>query len=137
VSDPLQLAFLIAATPAVVRAALRAAWLVRRHPLPEALERLRDVAPFRAPGLCRPERLLRAADRLARWLPPYDHGLCLRRSFVLVDLWTRCGHRPTVHFGLRPRDEGGADVRGHVWVTLDPNLPDSTPRGGCREIFVT
>ena len=108
-----RLLFLVAAAPAVVRAALRVAVCYRRHTLEEAAARLRDVPPFRLP-LARPLWLAGAVRLLAPPLPPWGIGPCLKRSLLLLDLWSRCGLEPSLHVGVERHGERG---RGHAWVT--------------------
>ena len=111
-------AFLLLALPALGRAALRCAWLERRLPLDELVARLRATPPFAIARLADPGWLLAALDRLLPLLPPWRYGRCLKRSLLLLDLWSRCGLRPRLHLGVRR--EGEADpYQGHAWVTVE------------------
>jgi hypothetical protein len=109
-------AFLVAALPALVRAAARVVLWERRLPLDELVARLRAVPPFLLLWQRRrPEWLLACLDRLLPVLPPRRYGLCLRRSLLLLDLWSRCGLSVRLHLGVRRPDEGPHE--GHAWVT--------------------
>ena len=111
-------AFFLLALPAVVRAAARLAWLERRLPLEELVARLRATRPFAISALVRPEWLVATVDRLLVLLPPWRYGPCLKRSLLLLDLWSRCGLRPRLHLGVRRDGEQGRH-QGHAWVTVD------------------
>lgn len=100
---------------AVLRAALRVGWLEPRTNLDELVSRLRDR---------RPERLswdLRlasgVAERLLPFLPPYGAGRCVKRSLLLLDLWSRAGLEPRLHLGIRGNRLSGRRSGGHLWVT--------------------
>ena len=110
--------FFLLALPAVARAAARLAWLERRLPLEELVTRLRAARSFRISTLARPEWLLATVDRLLFLLPPWRYGRCLKRSLLLLDLWSRCGLRPRLHLGVRRDGEQGRH-QGHAWVTVD------------------
>ncbi len=110
--------FFLLALPAVARAATRLAWLERRLPLEELVARLRATRPFAIAALVRPEWLLASVDRLLFLLPPWRYGRCLKRSLLLLDLWSRCGLRPRLHLGVRRDGEPGRH-QGHAWVTVD------------------
>jgi hypothetical protein len=46
-------------------------------------------------------------------LPPCGAGRCLKRSLLLLDLWSRAGLAPSLHLGVR----GDGKTRGgHAWV---------------------
>ena len=127
--------FFVLALPAVVRAASRAAWLERRLPLDELVARLRATPPFALPLLARPAWLLASLDRLLPLLPPWRYGRCLKRSLLLLDLWSRCGLRPRLHLGAPlAREAGGHE--GHAWVTVEPPAPLATSSEGYPEAFV-
>jgi hypothetical protein len=118
--------FLVAALPALGRASARAAYWERRLTLEQLAERLRTVAPFRTPWLRRrPEWLLASVERLLPLLPPRRYGACLRRSLLLLDLWSRCGLEVRLHLGVRRAGESAREA--HAWVTTE------APRGG-REV---
>ncbi|MCP3964192.1 MAG: lasso peptide biosynthesis B2 protein [bacterium] len=108
-------AFFVAALPAVLRAAARLAWLDRRCDLRELADRLRQVRPWRESYLTNPRYLDGSVNRLAGLLPPRRHGRCMKRSFLLLDLWSRCGLNPTIHIGTL---KDGDDRRFHAWVTV-------------------
>ncbi len=106
--------FFLLALPSV----LRAAWRVRRlEPgcsLPELVDRLRRVKPWRFAILNHLEYLEGSAARLAALLPLRRLGPCMRRSLVLLDLWSRCGLDPRFHLGVAT---DGDDHCLHAWVT--------------------
>lgn len=129
-----RLAFFLAAAPAVVRSALRVGWLARRHGMVELPARLRAVAaPLPAPLRC-PAWLDGTAVRLLPLLPPYGHGRCLKRSLLLLDLWSRCGLEPRLHLGVRR--PGESPLEGHAWVTTGvPALDRRTGPQGWEEMW--
>jgi hypothetical protein len=110
-------AFFLLALPAVARAATRLAWLERRLSLEDLVARLRATRPFAISALVRPEWLLATVDRLLFLLPPWRYGGCLKRSLLLLDLWSRCGLSPRLHLGVRRDGEQGRH-QGHAWVTV-------------------
>ncbi len=107
--------FFIAALPVVVRAARRLARLNRRCDLRELADRLRSVEPWQASYLANPRYLDASVSRLVKVLPPRNFGPCIKRSFLLLDLWSRCGLEPRIHIGTRKSD---GDHHFHAWVTL-------------------
>jgi len=124
-------AFFVLALPAVVRASLRVAVLARRLPLDEVVARLRAEPPFVVRSLSRPEWLLASLDRLLPMLPPYGYGRCLKRSLLLLDLWSRCGLHPRLHLAA-PLVRAGGRYEGHAWVTVEPasaSLPGTSSEG--------
>jgi len=106
--------------PLVVLAAARSAWLYPRLPLDELIRRLGSVAPLPRP-LRRPGAYRHAVNRWLRWLPPRGLRSCLRRSLILVDLWSRCGVVVEFHLGVRAGRPGDG---GHAWVTAAGTPPD-------------
>jgi len=106
--------FFLLALPSVIRAA----WRVRRlEPgccLPELVDRLRRVKPWRFGFLDHPAYLEGCVGRLAALLPLRGFGPCMRRSLVLLDLWSRCGLEPRFHLGMA---RGGDGRRLHAWIT--------------------
>ena len=111
--------FFALALPAVVRASVRVTWLQRHLPLDELVVRLRATPAFLLTPLAHPEWLLATLDRLLPVLPPRGYGRCLKRSLLLLDLWSRCGLRPRLHLGA-PRERVAGEHEGHAWVTVDP-----------------
>ncbi len=112
---PAKVAFFVAALPAVLRAALRLYRLNRRHGLQELADRLRAVEPWGASYLANPRYLDASVSRLVRVLPPRRFGPCIKRSFLLLDLWSRCGLEPRIHIGTQKRD---GERHFHAWVTV-------------------
>jgi hypothetical protein len=129
-------AFFVLALPALLRASLRVASLARRLPLDELVARLRAAPPFFVRALARPEWLLASIDRLLAVLPPYGYGRCLKRSLLLLDLWSRCGLRPRLHLAAPVMRTAGRH-EGHAWVTVEPAMPTlGTSAEGYAEAFV-
>lgn len=129
-------AFVLLALPAVARAAWRLWTLERRLDLETLVARLRDVPPFALPALRRPGWLLAVTDRVLPVLPPRRYGRCLKRSLLLLDLWSRCGLRPRLHLGVRRAGEAAHE--GHAWVTTEPlagEAPVATASLGYPEAF--
>ncbi len=112
---PSKAAFFVAALPAVLRAALRLARLNRRHGLQELADRLRAVEPWSTTYLANPRYLDASVSRLVGLLPPRGFGPCIKRSFLLLDLWSRCGLEPRIHIGTQKRD---GEHHFHAWVTV-------------------
>ncbi|HEX2164295.1 MAG TPA: lasso peptide biosynthesis B2 protein [Thermoanaerobaculia bacterium] len=131
---PGRLLFAVAALPVLVRAAARVDRLLRRVPLEELPVRLRDVPPFAASWLRRPADLDAVLARLLPLLPPRRTGRCLKRSLVLLDLWSRCGLAPRLHVGVRRPGEG--TLEAHAWVTTGaPELDRRSGPAGHRELW--
>jgi hypothetical protein len=117
-------AFLLAALPLLVRAACRCVFWSGRLPLDALVERLRETRPLAVRWLADPPWLLASVERLLPLLPPWGHGPCLKRSLLLLDLWSRCGLSPRLHLGVRV--EGGDRRHGaHAWVTTNGRWPGS------------
>ena len=107
--------FFIAALPAVLRASLRLTRLNRGCDLRQLADRLRAVEPWGRAYLANPPYLEASVSRLVRVLPPLRFGPCIKRSFLLLDLWSRCGLEPRIHLGTRKRD---GEHQFHAWVTV-------------------
>jgi len=99
----------------VVRAALRVWWHNSRQPLDQLVETLRTTRRL-PPRLSRPAVLQDIVNRWYRWLPPRGLRSCLKRSLLLLDLWSRCGLHPEFHLGVAGE---GDDREGHAWVSAD------------------
>jgi hypothetical protein len=95
---------------AVLRASARLSFRKRGASLPELVSRLRDAPPSRSAD---PLLSLAILERLLPLLPPYGTGRCVKRSLLLLDLWSRAGLDPELHLGL----SAGEERRGHAWVT--------------------
>ena len=108
-------AFFVAALPAVLRAARRLVRLNRQCDLRELADRLRAVEPWEDSYLANPRYLDASVSRLVKLLPPRNFGPCIKRSFLLLDLWSRCGLEPRIHIGTH-KQEG--EHRFHAWVTV-------------------
>jgi hypothetical protein len=101
-----------------VAAAYRAGWRVQRGsrlPFDRLVEELRKGERFGA-ALADPDLHLRVVFRLSPVLPPWRMGRCMKRSLLLVNLWSRCGLAPCLHLGLPPLGEG---LLGHAWLTAE------------------
>jgi hypothetical protein len=61
-----------------------------------------------------PAYLEGTVGRLLILLPLRGLGPCMRRSLVLLDLWSRCGLDPRFHLGAA---QDGDHLRLHAWVT--------------------
>jgi hypothetical protein len=110
----------------VLRASFRLARWERRLPLDELVARLRRGRAF--DGLLRdPDLLARAVESALRWLPPLHMGACLKRSLLLVHLWSRCGLEPVFHLG-KGRAQSD-EPRGHAWVTVPGREQGPGPTG--------
>lgn len=123
---------LILLLPAVAAAALRAGRLYRRRPFDQACRELASAPPL-PPALRDPKTCLRLVNRLLPLLPPRGLRPCLKRSLLLLDLWSRCGLAPRLHLGVNTTGEGRD---GHAWVSA-PGRPElSAPEPGYTEVFV-
>ena len=123
------------AAVAVVCAARRVRRLEPQLAFDELVRRLRSEAGWTA-RLATPQAQARAANRILPLVGPRDMGICLKRSLVLVHLWTAHGLSPRLHLGLRLRD--GKVPDGHAWLTVDD--PDvarfAGAQGDCKETLV-
>lgn len=106
--------FFLLALPSVIRAVLRVRRLESGCSLPVLVDRLRKVKPWRFAFLDHPAYLEGSVGRLAALLPLHGLGPCMKRSLVLLDLWSRCGVHPRFHLGAAT---AGDDLRLHAWVT--------------------
>lgn len=106
--------FFLLALPSVIRAAWRVRRLERGCDLPELVDRMRRVKPWQFAVLDHPAYLEGSVGRLAALLPLRGLGPCMKRSLILLDLWSRCGVDLRFHVGLA---QGGGDRCLHAWVT--------------------
>jgi hypothetical protein len=114
---------------AVVRAAWRVGWLEPRTSLDELVSKLRSRRRGRSsfdPSLARG-----IVERLLPVLPPFGAGRCVKRSLLLLELWSRAGLEPCLHVGMIRGDRiARKPDAGHLWVTTasedyrTPDLPD-------------
>jgi hypothetical protein len=112
---PVQALFAAAATPLVVATALGVARRHRRLALGPLLVELRARGRRPLPrALARPEWLAGTVERLLPLLPPRALGPCLRRSLILLELWSRCGLEPRLHLGFRLESP---ERDGHAWLS--------------------
>lgn len=116
----------------VVMASIRVSRLCRRLPLDQLVDRIRRV-PVLPARFQRPEIFQEIVNRWYSWLPPRGLRSCLKRSYLLLDLWTRCGLHPEFHLGVRSV-EGKRD--GHAWLTVEDFDGADDPEDGYQETFV-
>jgi hypothetical protein len=116
---------------AVFEASLRIAWWERRLPLDELVARLR-MGPVFAGPFNDPDLLAETAESALRWLSHLRMGTCLKRSLLLVHLWSRCGLEPVFHLGTERA--GAGELRGHAWVTV-PGREQGPPGTRFAEIL--
>ena len=103
---------------AVAAAALRLARLERRAGVDALVRRLREGRPLPRP-LADPRLYPPVVDALIRWLPPHRRlGRCVKRSLILLHLWSRCGLAPTFHYGVALGPDGSR--RAHAWLSGGP-----------------
>jgi hypothetical protein len=121
------------ATVAAVLAAGRVARTTRALPLDRAVAALRRGRPFTG-ALSDPDVHQRVVGVLLPALPPYRAGECLKRSLILLHLWSRCGLEARLHLGARPPASGALD--GHAWLTTAAGDGPATARQDYRELFV-
>ena len=106
---------------AVAAAAFRIAVRERRCRFDVLVPLLRQGQPLAQP-LQDPVALARFVRRLIPYLPPFGMGRCLKRSLLLLHLWSRCGLAPVLHIGVAGV---GGPRRAHAWLTVeDPALVD-------------
>jgi hypothetical protein len=109
-----RVAFFLFAIPSLIRAVWRVRRLEPGCGLPELVDRLRGVNPWRLAVLNHPAHLEGTVGRVSDILPLRGLGPCMRRSLVLLDLWSRCGLDPRLHLGVAT---DGDDHCLHAWVT--------------------
>lgn len=107
---------LLRAVAAALSAAIVLTRLSPRLPFDELVRRLRVGAAFSG-GTAAPLLHLRVVSRLFRFLPPRRMGPCMKRSLLLLRLWSRCGLEPTLHLGVARGGERG--FRAHAWLTAE------------------
>ena len=95
---------------AIARAGLRVSYYHRRRSLPALVATLRSTPRNRRSD---PRLTLSLLERLLPVLPPYGAGRCVKRSLLLLDLWSRAGLEPTLHLGLR---RAAGERGGHAWI---------------------
>lgn len=86
----------------------------RGQPFDALVERQREGRRF-GTAFRDPLPYLRVAIRALPWLPPRGMGACMKRSLVLLDLWSRCGLEPELHIGVRVA--GTSSFQAHAWLT--------------------
>ena len=125
----------VGAALVVIRAALRLAVLERRLPLDALVARLRKGSRLHG-SLADPSLYPPLVDRMLRWLPPHRRlGRCVKRSLLLLEVWTRCGLAPTFHYGVGQDADGRR--RAHAWLGGVPDdLARATPHDGFAEALV-
>jgi hypothetical protein len=123
------------ATLTALAAAQRLARWQRQLAFDDLVIGLREGPLFPA-SLADPLVHARVVGRLARLLPPRGMGLCLKRSLLLLGLWSRCGLTPALHVAVST--PGERPWRGHAWLTAEaPQGPLAAgDSGGLVEAFV-
>ena len=116
----------------VLVASVRISWLCRRLPLDQLVERIRRV-PVLPESFRKPEVFQEVVNRWYGRLPPRNLRSCLKRSYLLLDLWTRCGLRPEFHLGVRT--VAGAK-NGHAWLTVEGFDGGGAIEDGYEDAFV-
>jgi hypothetical protein len=86
-----------------------------RLPFDRLVEELRSGAPLTG-ALADPQLHLRVVSRLLPVLPPWRMGRCMKRSLLLLHLWSRCGLAPCLYLGVA---RGGGGLQGHAWLTAE------------------
>lgn len=108
------------AVPAVLSASIKVARMEQKLPFDRLVESLRSGRGM-LDRLGSPRSQARVALRLVRVLPPWGMGPCLKRSLILLQLWTARGVEVRLHLGVRRLDQGRPE--GHAWLsTEDPEL---------------
>lgn len=122
-------------TAVVVAQALELAVLARRRGLDRTLAALRAGPRLRG-AAADPLAHLRVVNRLLPVLPPFRMGRCLKRSLLLLALWSRCGLQVRLHLGFRP--SAGGPWSGHAWISCEGfDAPAPLPgSNGHEEAFV-
>lgn len=112
--------FALRALPALLEAAVEVRRATADTPIHQLPARLRRSGPPLPASLRRPDELAALADRLAPLLPPRRLGPCLRKSLILLVLWSRCGLDPRLHLGARKRGQERPDF--HAWVSAGERI---------------
>lgn len=102
------------ATLRVVGTALLVTRLARTDQYDALAARLRESCQF-PPADRDPIIYAQVVGRLLPVLPPWNMGRCLKRSLVLLHLWSGCGLNPDLHLGVCKQQDG--DISGHAWLT--------------------
>ena len=120
---------------AAVGTAVWLARLERGNAFDQTVARLRAGRAFPR-RLADPAVHARVVNRLLPWLPPRGMGRCLKRSLLLLHLWSRCGLAPTLHLGFVGPVHGS--VQGHAWLTASSDRGPVTAGvdAGYTEAFV-
>lgn len=93
------------------------------------------MRPFALATLRQPEDWRGLVERLLPLLPPFRYRACLRRSLLLLDLWSRCGCDVRLVLGWRP-GTGEEQRFGHAWVeTTGDGHQHRTPTLGYPSTF--
>ena len=111
--------------------------LDRRLAFDDLVERLRTGGGWRC-HRADPIVLARVVGRLASLLPPWRTGICMKRSLLLLQLWSAQGLEPCLHLGVRKVDPDAGSIEGHAWLSIDvPELAEHCgSSGGCTETLV-
>jgi hypothetical protein len=118
---PSRAVHLLHAGARAVQASIHIAWLFPRLPFDQLAANLRQSRVFPA-GLADPRHYAQVVALLLPLLPPWGMGRCLKRSLLLVRLWSRCGLVVELHVGVRLAASG--ERIAHAWVTATPGGRD-------------
>jgi Transglutaminase-like superfamily len=102
------------ASGAALGAALRLVHAERCGAFDQTVDRLRRGRRFSS-RLADPAVHVRVVNRMLPFLPPRRMGVCLKRSLLLLHLWSRCGLAPQLHLGFR--EPSGSGIQSHAWLT--------------------
>lgn len=103
------------AVAGVVYSAVKLHRLEKTAAFDKTVEELRS-GPIRR-GPWRPDIESLALSRLHHILPPFGMGRCLKRSLVLLDLWSARGIEAKLCLGSRQGSEGQTR-EGHAWLEV-------------------
>ncbi len=111
--------------------------LDRRLAFDDLVERLRAGGGWH----CRradPIVLARVVGFMAPLLPPWRTGYCMKRSLLLLQLWSAQGLEPRLHLGVRRASLDAGSLEGHAWLSVDvPELAEHCgSAAGCAETLV-
>jgi len=105
---------LIVATVAVIFAGFRVARIEKNSRFDEMIEYLRAHPPMIR---CDPRAAGLVIGRLLRWITPRRMGSCMKRSLILLHLWSGEGIEARLHLGVI---SGSAEqAKGHAWLSVN------------------
>jgi len=122
--------FALRVLPALLAAAAELRRLAATTPVHQMPDTLRQNAKPLPAALRRPAELAALSDRLSPFLPPRGLGPCLRKSLLVLVLWSRCGLEAKLHLGAQQGEGPCPDF--HAWVSAGEN---EHGRGGHQELW--